>query len=69
MGIKVVEKIIDTENDEFKLRIRIPKEMVEEYGEDELKAMVKSFMEKETRKMLDEYNTILMYEWLGKQGE
>ena len=69
MGIKVVEKIIDTENDEFKLRIRIPKEMVEEYGEDELKARVKSFMEKETRKMLDEYNTRLMYEWLGKQGE
>ena len=69
MGIKVVEKIIDTENDEFKLRIRIPKEMVEEYGEDELKARVKSFMEKETRKMLDEYNTTLMYEWLGKQGE
>lgn len=67
MNIKVVEKTIDMENDKVELKITVPKEMVEEYEEDELKEMVKSFIEKETTKMLDEYNTRLIYEWLGNK--
>lgn len=68
MDIKIVEKTIDIENDKVELKITVPKEMVREYKEDELKAMIKSFIQKETMKMLDEYYTRLIYEWLGKQG-
>ena len=69
MNIKVVEKTIDMENDKVELKITVPKEMVEEYEEDELKEMVKSFMQKETMKMLDEYNARLIYEYLGNKED